>query len=67
MTAFALVTVVVLWVRAARKRFMGVPSQRGGRLLRCASSHRLVSDVAILNGGHLSRELATTLRARRRA
>jgi hypothetical protein len=67
MAAFALVTVVMLWVGAGRKRFMGVPSQRGARLLRCASSHLLVADVALLNGGHLSRELAATLHARRRA
>ena len=67
MAAFALVTVVMLWVGAGRKRVMGVPSQRGARLLRCASSHLLVADGALLKGGHPSRGLAATLRARWRA
>ena len=67
MAAFALVTVVMLWVGVWRKRVMGVPPQRGARLLRCASSHLLVADVALLHGGHPSRELAATLRARWRA
>ena len=35
MAAFALVTVVMLWVGVWRKRVMGVPPQRGARLLRC--------------------------------
>ena len=67
MVPFALVAVVMLWVGAGFKRVMGVPLQRGARLLRCGSSQALVADVALLNGGHLSRELAATLRARWRA
>ena len=67
MAAFTLVTVVILWVGAGRKRVMGVSWQRGALLSRCASSHLPVADVALLNGGHPSRELAATLRARWRA